>query len=313
MADWQVTAADGVRLGGLRWDIPEPRGLVYIAHGLAEHVGRYDRFARRLNGLGFSVAGHDHRGHGRSVAGDAEPGHIADRDGFHLMADDLGRGMDAWRAEHDGLKLGLFAHSMGSFLAQMGMWRWPEKVDAVVLSGSNGPPPPIAGAGRLIARMERLRLGRRGRSLLIHGLAFDANNKAFAADGPTKLEWLSRDRDEVDAYVADPRCGFIATTASWIALLDALPKLTAKGNVGRIPKNLPLLIASGDRDPIGDMGRGVRRLQAIYAGHGMSDVTLKLYEGGRHEMLNEINRDQVMADLGDWLAARLVTGRGGGA
>lgn len=308
MDDWQVEGAGGVRLGGLRWDIPEPRGLVYIAHGLAEHVGRYDRFARHLNGLGFAVAGHDHRGHMRSAATEAEAGHFADHDGFYLMADDLGRGLDAWRAAHPGQKLGLFAHSMGSFLAQMGLWRWPEKTDAVVLSGSNGPPPPMAALGRLIARLERLRLGRRGRSAVIHGLAFDANNKPFAADGPTKLEWLSRDRAEVDAYVADPWCGFTATTASWISLLDALPKLTEKGNVGNIPTDLPVLLASGDRDPVGDMGKGVLRLHDIYRAHGMSDLELQLYPGARHEILNETNRDEVTADIGAWLSARLLAG-----
>ena len=308
MTAWEVEGAGGVRLGGLRWDVEDPKALVYFAHGLAEHVERYDGFARYLNGLGFAVAGHDHRGHRRSVAGEADRGHFADRDGFALMAADLERGMAAWRAAYPGLKLGLFAHSMGSFLAQMGLWTWSEMPDAVVLSGSDGPPLPIAGLGRLVARIERLRLGGRGRSNVIHGLAFDAKNKPFAGDGPTKMEWLSRDRAAVDAYAADPWCGFVATTASWISLLDALPRLTQRDNVARIPTEMPVLLASGDRDPVGDMGKGVRRLHAIYDGQGVRDLELKLYPGARHEILNETNRDEVMADVGGWLTARLVTG-----
>ncbi|WP_417513701.1 alpha/beta fold hydrolase [Minwuia sp.] len=302
--DWQVEGAGGTILRGRRWDVEAPRGAVYLAHGLAEHIERYDRFARALNAAGLAVAGHDHRGHGRTAASENDLGHFADRDGFDLMAGDLAAGMRAWRTEQPDLPLILFGHSMGSFLVQQLMADAGAGFDMAILSGSNGPPPPLAAAGRLIARIERLRLGRRGRSNLIHALAFDANNKPFEP-APTKVEWLSRDRAEVDAYVADPLCGFVSTTASWIALLDALPGLTSAASVARIAFDLPVLLASGDRDPVGGMGDGVQRLHDIYAEHGVGDLTLRLYDGARHEILNETNRDDVTADICGWIDERL--------
>jgi alpha-beta hydrolase superfamily lysophospholipase len=296
--DWRVAGAGGRDLGGLRWDAPSPRAAVYIAHGLAEHVARYDRFAQALNDAGMAVAGHDHRGHRLSVESAAEPGHVADGGGFALMAADLKAGVEAWRNAHAGLPLVLFGHSMGSFLVQKLLTGGGGGIDMAILSGSNGPPAPLAAAGRLVARIERLRLGRRGRSGLLHRLAFDAFNRPFEP-APTKLEWLSRDRAEVDAYIADPFCGFTASTASWIALLDRPEALRG------LRADLPVLLAAGDRDPVGDMGRGVRRLHDLYRNAGVSDLTLTLYPGARHEILNETNRDAVAADIIGWIGARL--------
>lgn len=305
MADWEFTSPEGGTLAGMRWDAPSPRGLVYIAHGLAEHIARYDAFATALNGIGLSVAGHDHRGHKLSVASDADLGHFADLSGFPLMARDLSAGIAAWRALHPDLPLVLFGHSMGSFLAQYLMGEGPEGVDLLIMSGSSGPQPKgLAAVGRLISRIERLRLGRRGRSKVIHGIAFDGNNKPFEP-GPTKLEWLSRDRAAVDAYVADPYCGFVATTASWVSLLDELARLATPTQMRCVPTDIPVLILSGDRDPVGGMGAGVRRLHEIWQAHGVADLELKLYPDGRHEMLNETNRDEVVADICNWIGKRL--------
>jgi alpha-beta hydrolase superfamily lysophospholipase len=303
--EWQVETANGIQVRGMRWDVPEPKGLIYIAHGLAEHVARYERFAGALNELGLSVAGHDHRGHKLTLQSDDDLGHFDDNDGFSLMAEDLLAGVVAWRAEHSGLPLILFGHSMGSFLVQRVLPEADGHFDMAILSGSNGPPPPLAAVGRLVARVERLRLGGRGKSSVIHGLAFDANNKPFEP-APTKLEWLSRDRAEVDAYVADTYCGFVSSTASWISLLDSLSGLAAAGSVARIPKALPILLASGDQDPVGDKGKGVQRLHDIYKAAGISDLSLKLYPGARHEILNETNRDEVTMDICDWIAARMA-------
>ena len=303
-SDWSFQTSDGLRLGGLRWDVPDARGIVYVSHGLAEHIARYDRFAAALNAVGLSVLGHDHRGHKLSIASDPDLGHFADRDGFVRMAGDLLAGISARRLESPGLPVVLFGHSMGSFLVQHVLPEADGHFEMAILSGSNGPPPPLAAVGRLVARIERLRLGKRGRSSVIHGLAFDANNKRFEP-APTKMEWLSRDRAEVDAYVADPYCGFVASAASWISLLDALPGLAAGERVARIPKSLPILLAAGDNDPIGDNGKGVARLRDIYRDAGIDDLTMKLYPDARHEILNETNRDEVTDDICRWIVERL--------
>lgn len=303
---WSFAATDSTALHGLRWDIANPRALVYLVHGLAEHIERYDAFAAALNAAGFSVAGHDQRGHGRTAARDNSLGHFADNDGWMHLVDDVRCGVTAWRATQPDLPMILFGHSMGSFIVQQALWSWPELMDGAVLSGSNGPPPPLAAIGRVIARVEQLRLGRRGRSKLIHGLGFDGMNKAFQP-ARTDLDWLSRDPEMVDRYINDPNCGFIASTASWISLLDALSGLASGSNVERIPKAMPIHLAAGARDPVGDFGKGVKRLHGIYTGAGLSDVTLHLYDDARHEILNETNREVVTTDLIGRMNAMLET------
>ncbi len=294
-ADWSFQS-DGVTLHGMRWDTEQPVALVYLVHGLAEHVARYDRFALALNEAGFMVAGHDQRGHGRTAREGGVLGHFGDRDGWSALVGDAAAGVTAWRAERPDLPLILFGHSMGSFVVQQALWSWPERFDAAVLSGSNGPPPPLAALGRLVARIEKLRLGAAGRSKLIHALGFDGMNKTFQP-ARTEMDWLSRDPAMVDQYVNDPECGFIATTASWIALLDALPSLAAAPNLRRIPVTMPVHLAAGRRDPVGDFGKGVQRLHDLYGKAGLTDLTMKLYDDARHEILNETNRDAVTADL----------------
>jgi len=295
-SDWSFDVPDGTVLKGLRWDTEDPRGLVYLVHGLAEHIGRYDAFATALNAAGFSVAGHDQRGHGRTAAEDGSLGHFGDHDSWTSMVNDARIGVTARRATQPALPMILFGHSLVSFIVPPALWSWPVLVNGAVMSASNGPPRTMAGLGRVIARIERLRLGPRGRSRLIHGLAFDDMNKAFKPNR-TDHAWLSRDTRTVDRYIADPDCGFVASTASWISLLDALPGLVSSAHVQLVPKGMPVHLASGSRDPAGDFGKGVERLQAIYKGAGMTDVTLRLYDGARHEILNETNRDEVTRDL----------------
>jgi alpha-beta hydrolase superfamily lysophospholipase len=193
---------------------------------------------------------------------------------------------------------------MGSFLGQRLVCENPSSVDAVILSASNGRPPPIAAVGRLLARAERRRLGPRGTSVLLEMLSFRDFNKHFRPNR-TEFDWISRDEVEVDKYVADPMCGFSVSTQTWIDLLDSLGPLTAKHNLARLPKDLPIYLFAGDRDPVGDMGRGVERLCESYREAGLRDVELRLYPGGRHEMLHELNRRDVIDDVCSWLSRRL--------
>ncbi|MDF1730550.1 MAG: lysophospholipase [Minwuia sp.] len=294
-ADWSFRS-DGTTLHGLRWDIEQPVALVYLVHGLAEHVARYDGFATALNQAGFMVAGHDQRGHGRTAREGGILGHFGDQAGWSAMVSDAAAGVSAWRAEQPDLPLILFGHSMGSFVVQQALWSWPDRFDGAVLSGSNGPPPPLAALGRVIARIERLRLGPKGRSKLIHALGFDGMNKAFQPSR-TEMDWLSRDPEMVDRYIADPECGFVASTASWIGLLDALSSLASKQNLQRVPATMPIHLAAGQRDPVGDFGKGVQRLRDLYRTAGVTDLTMTLYDGARHEILNETNRAEVTADI----------------
>jgi len=297
--DSSFTASDGTKLHVYRW--PEAlspiRGMVSIAHGMAEHAARYDAFATYLNSRGYIVEAHDHRGHGRTAPNAEALGYFDEADGWSRVVGDLIERLADMRQRYPNDKLVLFGHSMGSFMTQQVMYQAPQSIDAAVLSGSNGKPLPLASFGRWVARLERMRRGPRGRSDLLAKLTFGEFNKRFPPTR-TPFDWLSRDPAQVDAYIADPLCGFACTTQMWIDLLDALPKLSKPKNREAIPQEMPVLVLSGDRDPV---GLNLAKLANGYDKVGMTKVTTKLYHDGRHEMLNEINRDEVFADIAAWL------------
>jgi alpha-beta hydrolase superfamily lysophospholipase len=278
-----------------------PKGAVAIAHGMAEHAARYDEFARYLNARGYVVEAHDHRGHGLTAPSPSPEalGHFADDNGWALVVSDVVERLEDMRRRHPGLPLTLFSHSMGSFMAQQCLYQAPDLLDAVILSGSSGKPPRIAGLGRLIARLERLRLGKRGRSALLETMSFGRFNRRFAPNR-TNFDWLSRDPAAVDAYIADPLCGFRCTNQLWIDLLDALPRIARPFNRRRIPEPMPVMILSGDADPV---GIELSELIGGYRGACLQHLAVRLYPGGRHEMLNETNKAEVFADVAAWLDA----------
>jgi len=296
-------ASDGVELAAYRWrPTGTPRALLFIAHGMAEHAARYDAFASFLAQHGILVEAHDHRGHGKTARTPDELGFFAESDGWQRVVDDVKERLAQARENGPRLKIILFGHSMGSFVGQQILYESPGLIDAAILSGSNGKPLRLASVGRLMARLERLRLGRHGRSKLLTDLSFGPFNKRFAPNR-TAFDWLSRDAAEVDAYVSDPLCGFLCTSQFWIDLLDALPPLAKEKNRDRVPEALPLLIFSGDEDPV---GVNLSELVKGYRGNGMTHVAVRLYPGGRHEMLNETNRKEVQDDVMAWLEAFLA-------
>lgn len=277
----------------------EVRAVLQIAHGMAEHAARYADLAERFAAEGYAVYAPDHRGHGRSVGEGELLGHMDDDDGFGRAARDVVDLGHHLGQEHPGRPRLLLGHSMGSFMAQRVLVDHGDVFDAVALSATNGRPSPIAQAGRLVARAERARLGPRGTSKLLQKLSFDSFNERFRPNR-TAFDWLSRDEAEVDRYVQDPLCGFAVTTQTWISLLDALPTLTTSEALGRIPKDKPIYVFAGTHDAVGDFGRGVRSLVDDYRAAWLSDVTVRLYDGGRHEMLHEVNRDEVVDELLAW-------------
>jgi alpha-beta hydrolase superfamily lysophospholipase len=275
-----TSPVDGLELASYAWDVADPRGVVQVAHGLAEHSARYDRFARVLNAAGYSVRATDHRGHGGSIAG--TPGDFGAAGFGGLIAD-----VAAYGASVRGdLPLFLFAHSMGSFAAQSVLLTHSEQYAGVVLSGSTA------------------------LDLLAAGLAeaegpvgLEAFNAGF--EHRTGYEWLSRDEAEVDRYVADPLCGFDLPDETVPALFGAADTLADPTALAGIRSDLPLLVVSGSDDPLAGGGQLVEVLGQRYRDAGLVDVTVKLYDGARHEILNETNRDQVSADVVAWLDAHL--------
>ncbi len=290
-------AEDGVRLLGRRWLPGGPaRAVVQIAHGLAEHSGRYARLAQALNGAGYAAYASDLRGHGPSCPSE-NLGHFADRDGWAKAVGDLWTFNRLIAAEQPGRPIVFFGHSLGSFIGRSFVAEHSEALAGAVYSGSNGKAPPIAALGRWIARAERLRLGKRGKSQLIFKMWFGDFNKPFEPPR-TAFDWLSRDTKEVDGYVADPLCGFPFSTQLAIDVLDALPGLSSPMSLAPIRKDLPIYVLSGDKDPVGANVQGL--IDALKAA-GFSRLTTRIYPGARHETLNETNRDEVVRDLIAWL------------
>lgn len=296
-----LTSLDGIDLFVHRW-LPGsvPKAVLQIAHGMAEHGARYARLAEALGEAGYAVYANDHRGHGRTVKAPEELGFFGEREGWGRCLDDLWLVNRGIAADHPGLPIVLLGHSMGSTMAQQFMGQHGVSLAGVILSGPGGQPPAIAAIGRLIARMERLRLGSRGHSRTIHRMTFEAFNKPFAP-ARTAFDWLSRDPDEVDKYVADPLCGFPVSVRLWIELLDAGAVVSRPAWLRRIPKALPVLVIAGQHDPVSQGGRRIEPMLAAYGAAGLQDVEHRIYPGARHELFNETNHNEVATDLIAWL------------
>ncbi len=295
--EFELRAEDGTPLLARRW-LPEspPRAIVQIAHGLTEHSARYARLAAALNAAGYGAYANDHRGHGPK-APTADLGHFADEGGWDKVVGDLWTLNRRIALEQPGTPIIFLGHSLGSFLGRGFIAKHSNALAGVALSGSNGKPPAIATLGRLIAREERLRLGKRGKSQLIFNMWFGDFNKPFRPTR-TAFDWLSRDDKEVDAFVADPFCGFPFTTQLAIDVLDALPRVTGPASLAPIRKDMPVYVFSGERDPVGANIKGL--IQDLKAAT-FTKLTTRIYPGARHETLNETNRDEVTRDLIAWL------------
>jgi alpha-beta hydrolase superfamily lysophospholipase len=282
-----------------RPDDDAPRAVVQIVHGLAEHSARYARLAQALTSAGYAAYAHDHRGHGPHCKPD-DLGFFAEAGGWRLLLDDVDAVAARIDADFPATPRVFLGHSMGSFLGQRYLAERGDGLAAAVLSGSAGPPPAILGLGRRIVGFERWRLGPRGRSPLVQALLFGQQNKPFRP-ARTPYDWLSRDGQEVDNYIADPLCGFPLTNQLAADLVEGLAELASPQLAARVPKALPIYVVSGARDPVGAKLQG---LLDVYRVAGL-DVTAKLYPDARHETLNETNRDEVTRDLIAWLDARL--------
>jgi alpha-beta hydrolase superfamily lysophospholipase len=298
-ADFVFRTVDGVSLHVSGWTVQSPKAIIQVLHGMAEHSSRYARLAQSLAAAGCSTYAHDHRGHGKSIPAGMPPGHMADTDGWNRIVEDAHGVNREIARRHPGVPIIVLGHSMGSFALQQLLFEHPNDMVAAALSASNGKPPPIAVLGKVVARLERARLGRRSPSPILQRLTFGEYNKAFSP-ARTEFDWLSRDPDEVDKYVADPLCGFPVSTQVWIDLLSGLDRIAKPSNVAKVPKSMPLYLFAGDRDPVGDFGKGMKRLYEAYKRAAIFDVRLKLYPGARHETLNETNRAEVTKDFIGW-------------
>lgn len=296
----------GVVIHVYEWlpDSDEPvRGIVQISHGMCETAARYARFAEALTDAGYAVYANDHRGHGKTAGQVNLLGDVGEN-GFYWMRRNLLQVAAAAISKHEGRPIVLFAHSMGSFLAQKLMCEEGSEIYAAfILSGTNGPRNMLR-LGESLASAQLKLKGEHHRSVLLNSLVFGNYNRAFSPV-KTAFDWLSSDAAEVDKFISDPFCGAICTTRFFRDFFHLLREMHTEESLRTLCKDRPIYIFAGDKDPVGMNGQGIIRLKELYEKRGVSDVEYRLYPGGRHEMLNEVNRDQVTADVLNWLDKHL--------
>ncbi len=286
------------------------RGVVQLVHGVSEYIDRYAPTARFLAQQGFVVVGGDHLGHGRTAAGPEEYGFFCHRQGWHTVSADVRRLRNLAGERHPELPYFILGHSMGSFLTRTYLIDWPGTVTGAILSGTGQEPAAAVSLGWHMANVVCRTRGERTHSRLIERLSFGAYNRQFSPSR-TPSDWISRDEAVVDAYRSDPLCQFLPTAGMFRDMMEGLQYIADRANLRKMDPATPVLFFSGDRDPVGQNGAGVDRVAGWFRQAGAEDVTVHLYPGGRHEMLNEINREQVLADLLAWLEQYLPSGEDG--
>lgn len=308
MTEFTFLSTDGkTQLHGMRWepDGGSVRAVLQICHGVAEHIARYDAFARYLNGLGIAVVGHDHLGHGLSLPEGGTPVYFGESNTWNTVVDDIYVLHQRIRLWYPDVPLCIMGHSMGSFLTRTYLIRYPGTVKAAIIMGTGWQPKAVIAGGMAVAKAVGAVVGENGTSDLVTNLAFGAYNKLFAPNR-TSCDWLSADEGNVDAYMADPLCGADATVGLFRQMLSGIRFNQKLSNLRQMDPRIPVLFVAGEKDPVGDCGNGVRRTYQEFRRAGVQDCTLKLYPGLRHEILNEkAQQQQIFEDIGQWLASKL--------
>lgn len=308
MTEFQFLSSDGhTQLHGMLWEPTDTpvRAVLQLCHGVAEHIARYDAFARALNEQGIAVAGHDHLGHGKSLPQGGTPVYFGQGNTWNTVVDDIYVLHQRLLQKYPDTPLCIMGHSMGSFLTRTYLIRYPGTVKAAIIMGTGWQPRAMITGGLAVADAVIALKGENATSDVVTELAFGAYNKLFAPNR-TKVDWLSADESNVDDYIADPLCGANATVGLFRQMLHGIRFNQRQSNLRRMDADTPVLFVAGDKDPVGSCGKGVIQSHEAFKTAGVRDCTLKLYPGLRHEILNEKpQRDQITNDIETWLLSKL--------
>ncbi len=280
------------------------KGVVQISHGVGEHAGRYQHIANTLQKQGYTIYANDHRAHGRSVKSDELMGFYNGKNYFDDAVEDMHQLTEIIKKENPNQKIILFGHSMGSLLSRQYATIYGDELRALILSGTASFMKGLGTVGLIGANVIKVFNGRTKKNELLKSLFFSEFNKKFKPNR-TSLDWISSDEEQVDIFEADPYRIEDFSLSVFLDIVRASKQLNKQLTFNATPKNVPIFIFSGDKDPVGEMGKGLKRVLKQYKKAGIQDVTLKLYKGGRHEMLNEINREEVENDLMNWLNKKI--------
>lgn len=276
------------------------RGVVQISHGMCEHIDRYIPFFRFLALEGFVVCGHDHLGHGKTCQNPDHFGFFAEEKGYQYLIEDLHQVSLFLKKRYPQLPLFLFGHSMGSMITRLYLSKYSSLLQGVVICGTAGPNP-ASKAGMLLCKQVISKRGEFSHSSQLQKLIFGSYNNR-CSHPKNEWAWLSRDDEMVDAYIQDPLCGFPFTASAYLDLLSLQYFCNTRVWYKTLDQNLPMLLISGAMDPVGNYGKGIRIIEKQLLRAGVSDLTVWIYPGARHELLNETNRDEVMRDVLSWFA-----------
>lgn len=283
----------------------EVKAVLQVSHGMVEYINRYDEFADFLCRQGFYVVGNDHLGHGKSIQSKTEYGFFNEKYGNACILGDMHTLRQRTAKKYPKVPYFMLGHSMGSTLVRQYIQMYGNGLSGAVIIGvvADQKRATLRAAKRLCRIMAAFK-GWHYRSKLIDNLAIGSYNKGYKP-AKTRADWVTTDQQRLDSYVADPLCSFVFTVNAYYHMFCGMLKMQKKESVYMIPKTLPLLIASGSEDPVGDFGKGVRKIYERYKAAGIQDVSLRLYAGDRHELLNETDRQQVFEDLRDWLDSKI--------
>lgn len=300
MKEFYFDSVDGEhKIHACEWDPEgEPVAILQLIHGMTEYIGRYDEFATFMADHGFCVVGNDHLGHGDSVNSPDDYGFFRKKNGNKCLLEDLRTLRDKTREKYPDVPYFILGHSMGSFLARQFMARYGDGLSGAVIMGTGSQSPATLKSGMLLCKMIAMIRGDKYRSKLVRNMASGKYNERFG--DATPAEWLSKNTENKAAYLSNPKCTFIFTVNGYYNLFYSFNDCQSRDTIEKIRKDLPVMLVSGEEDPVGNYGEGVKQAFRLYKDAGLQNIEMKLYEGDRHEILNELDRETVYQDLLDW-------------
>ena len=304
--DLYFPSVDGrTQIHGIEW-VPEgePCAILQLVHGMNEYIDRYNEFAQFMADNGFYVVGHDHVGHGESVAPDEARRFFGEKNGNRILLEDMETVHKNAMGKYPDIPCFILGHSMGSFLVRQFIARHGDSLTGAVIMGTGNQPILTLKSGSLLCTIIGKFKGRRYGSKLVNRIAMAGNLKRIKHPR-TIADWLSKNEPNIDAYISNPWCNGMFTVGAYRDMFKSIQDCMSKKTIARVPKDLPLLLVSGEEDPIGAYGKGVKLAYNRYKKAGIEDVTMKLYKGDRHEILNELDRQMVYNDLFEWFKAHM--------
>lgn len=305
--DFYFDSRDGEhKIHAIKWipDVEKPVCILQIVHGMAEYIDRYDGFANYMADRGILVVGDDHLGHGQSVKPGELYGYFCKEDAHTVLVRDEHRLKKMIQKQYEGVPYLILGHSMGSFITRNYLLKYGAGIDGAIIMGTGMHTKPELLFGIAMSKIQRLFFGDKHVATLINALTFGAYNQRIKSP-KTSFDWISRNEDNIRKYAEDPLCGFTFTVNGFETLFKLILSLQDQDKLKKMPANLPVFFLSGTDDPVGNYGKSVRQVYQSFKEIGMENVRMKLYPKDRHELLNEVDREDVYGDIYRWILQRI--------